>query len=743
MSLLCFADAGSAATFFVTNTNDSGAGSLRQAILSANAAPGLDSIQFSLSLAAGAVATITPLTPLPDLTEAVSILGYSQSGSAKNSLATGFNAVLRIRLSGASAGAGASGLVVKAAGVTIDGLIIDGFGGAAVQVQAGAAASSISVTGNVLGKGYGGLPLAGNTRGVSVEGVPNVGVGGLLAEDRNLIAGNQQEAVLVAGAASTNTVIRGNRIGLNDAGIAEGNRYGVRVLGGSVLIGVSPTGVGTGNTVAASAEADVQIEGGSFGVAGNRIGTDDTGLASRGSTVGILVIGATSGTIGVPGAPTATGRNVVVASARAIELRQSSGVTVANNYVCRNASGAAIGTCGTGLLVQEGGSHTIGGHYVSGTRFSQGNTIANCQVGIHLSQTTANTVEANTVEDNSGTGVLVTSRSGNFIGSLYDTALGGSLGNIIRRNGGGSVAPRGGIVVMSGTGNTLFRNAVSGNTPIGIDLGGDGETFNDKHDADTGPNNGQNYPALFRVTVGATTQVEGMLASLPSQTYRIQFFRSAALSASGHAEGELYLGETTVTTDAANHAYFTATLPPISPGTIVTATATRLNGATPTDTSEFSAGLTAAAPALPTITAVTPGSGPTSGGTVLTVTGTYFFITQTLVTIGGTAATDVLVLSPTSLVATTPAHAAGVVEVGVTTPVGSASRANAFTYTGPPPSNSDGHHAYQRPYRGRHARHHTGTNFIACATVTLGGAAATSVVPKQRHHTHQGTSSSS
>jgi hypothetical protein len=50
------------------------------------------------------------LIGLPDITEAVSLDGYTQSGSAKDSLATGFNAVLRIRLSGAAAGAGASGL---------------------------------------------------------------------------------------------------------------------------------------------------------------------------------------------------------------------------------------------------------------------------------------------------------------------------------------------------------------------------------------------------------------------------------------------------------------------------------------------------------------------------------------------------------------------------------------------------------------------------------------------------------
>ena len=53
--------AAQAATFTVTNTSDSGAGSLRQAILDANANPGLDTIAFDIPGAG--VHTITPATP--------------------------------------------------------------------------------------------------------------------------------------------------------------------------------------------------------------------------------------------------------------------------------------------------------------------------------------------------------------------------------------------------------------------------------------------------------------------------------------------------------------------------------------------------------------------------------------------------------------------------------------------------------------------------------------------------------
>jgi hypothetical protein len=57
-----------AATYTVTNTNDSGAGSLRQAIIDANANPGTDTIDFNIPCGGG-VCTITPTSPLPTLTD--------------------------------------------------------------------------------------------------------------------------------------------------------------------------------------------------------------------------------------------------------------------------------------------------------------------------------------------------------------------------------------------------------------------------------------------------------------------------------------------------------------------------------------------------------------------------------------------------------------------------------------------------------------------------------------------------
>ncbi|HKV35091.1 MAG TPA: IPT/TIG domain-containing protein [Pyrinomonadaceae bacterium] len=88
---------------------------------------------------------------------------------------------------------------------------------------------------------------------------------------------------------------------------------------------------------------------------------------------------------------------------------------------------------------------------------------------------------------------------------------------------------------------------------------------------------------------------------------------------------------------------------------------------------------TNSAPA-PTVTAISPTSGSTSGGTSVTITGTGFSSGAT-VSLGGTAATNVTVVSSTSITATTPAHAAGMVNVAVTnTDSQSATLNNGYTY---------------------------------------------------------------
>jgi hypothetical protein len=82
----------------------------------------------------------------------------------------------------------------------------------------------------------------------------------------------------------------------------------------------------------------------------------------------------------------------------------------------------------------------------------------------------------------------------------------------------------------------------------------------------------------------------------------------------------------------------------------------------------------------PTLRSVSPPSGPLAGGTRISVAGTGFAAGAT-VTVGGVPATGVSVSNANLLLATTPAHAAGLVGVTVTNPSTlAASLASAFTY---------------------------------------------------------------
>ena len=85
------------------------------------------------------------------------------------------------------------------------------------------------------------------------------------------------------------------------------------------------------------------------------------------------------------------------------------------------------------------------------------------------------------------------------------------------------------------------------------------------------------------------------------------------------------------------------------------------------------------AAAMPTLTSVNPTSGPPAGGTVVTLTGTNFASGCTA-SFGTTPAASTTVSDSATIFATTPAHSAGVVDVSVACPAGSATLPAAFTF---------------------------------------------------------------
>src|SRR4051812_27672852 len=113
------------ATFTVTTAGDSGAGSLRQAILSANTTPGVDTVAFKISTG---LQTIAPLTALPAVNDPLTAGATTEPGYAGNPL---------IQLAGSRLpiGNNPSGLIVTAGASVVRGLVINRFGGNGVMLM--------------------------------------------------------------------------------------------------------------------------------------------------------------------------------------------------------------------------------------------------------------------------------------------------------------------------------------------------------------------------------------------------------------------------------------------------------------------------------------------------------------------------------------------------------------------------------------------------------------------------------
>ena len=211
--LLALVPAGSAlaVTLTVTSTADSGPGSLRQAILDANANPGADGVVFNI--AGAGPQTIQPVSALPAITEPLTIDGLTQSGADCSS----WPATLQVVINGAEAPNGANGLVISGGDSIVRGLVISGFRSeAAILIESDANA----VECNILGTDSAGTSEEfelNNDRGVRINGGNNNVVGGAVVSKRNLISNNDDGVVLEGGA--TGNTLAGNFFGTDITGM--------------------------------------------------------------------------------------------------------------------------------------------------------------------------------------------------------------------------------------------------------------------------------------------------------------------------------------------------------------------------------------------------------------------------------------------------------------------------------------------------------------------------------------------
>ncbi len=284
------------ATYTVINVNDSGAGSLRQAILDANANAGADTIIFNI--AGTGVHTITPATALPTITGQVTI-----DATTDDSFATNSNRPAII-LDGNNLAADGLVLSSTADGSTIRGFVIRDFGGDGIQIDAGS--DSNVIVGNYIGRltatgADAGAAEANGASGINLLGNNNT-IGGLTAADRNVIAGNVDGIYLQQ--ASGNLII-GNYIGTDGTGLIDlGNTdRGIQIESGANNTTIGGTTMAARNVISGNDNDGIIIsDGASPGtgttgtvIQGNYIGVGSDGVTALGNTTNGVRITTESG----------------------------------------------------------------------------------------------------------------------------------------------------------------------------------------------------------------------------------------------------------------------------------------------------------------------------------------------------------------------------------------------------------------------------------------------------------------
>ncbi|WP_435018318.1 Calx-beta domain-containing protein [Tundrisphaera sp. TA3] len=539
---------------------------------------------------------------------------------------------------------GAEGILIKSSGsdtsssTTVDSNLISANVGDGVHVvgpPTGPASTRVNIIGNFVGAPPGGgsrfgSPDTGNLGdGVRIENAGDNRIGGSSDRDRNVITANEGAGIRVSGANAVGNLVTGNNIGVTVAGNAAlGNS-----LEGVVLAAPDNT-VGPNNVISANLRGVLLSGPGATGnlVLGNKIGTEAAGSFDLGNAQeGIRIDGASGNLVlgDAAGSQVISGNNVGILIIGAM----ASGNLVQGNRIGTDFSGTLpVGNSLEGVRIENAPGNTIGG-----TAESARNLISGNHWGMTLTGglTTGNLVQGNFIgTDASGTlplgneldGVLVTNAAsantiggvstagrnvisaniagvtleglftfnnliqGNFIGTDASGSL--ALGNVLdgvraidgaseNTIGGPSVAEgnaiafnrRDGVrVVAPSSRNSILTNRIFLNGGLGIRL--------------LGGNLSQPAPSLDSVDVRTNvTTVSGTVGRDANTTYRIQFFAVMPPDPSGSGEGDIYLGEAFVSTDASGLANFSAQIPvALAPGQQVTATATDRFG----NTSEFS-----------------------------------------------------------------------------------------------------------------------------------------------------------
>lgn len=415
--VLIFSTTVQATTFVVNSLADNGIGTLRQAILDANANPGPDLITFNINNSTS-YQTITLNQSLPIILDQVTIDGYSHLGASETTGAK------RMSVSGANCAIANANyyifqLLSNSGGSTIKGLILDGI------PQGGCISMSTSdnkVYGNFLGTNHLGDKSANvaSEAAVNINGSSNNVIGGVKAGERNVISGTTNgHGVRVTKNATFNYII-GNYIGTDVfGGKAVPNKNGVHIYSSSVVLIMN-------NIISGNEDFGISaIESNQVGALDNYIGLNSAGASAMPNEHGIYFESSSNG----------------FAKNNYISGNNQNGIYFLGTSKSNEITGNFIGFTGKGVVDNVGNG--ANGIYIGDESYD--NTIGGEN---QLPNLSGQTVIGNRISDNGANGILC---AGN------DNVI---AGNVIGLNKLGEIAPNG----SNNTGNAehgivLLRSA--------------------------------------------------------------------------------------------------------------------------------------------------------------------------------------------------------------------------------------------------------------------------------------------
>jgi parallel beta-helix repeat protein len=374
----------------VSNTSDSGAGSLRQAVEDANLSPGHDLIAFAIDDAL----QVNGRYLIESAGLNVSSAMITIDGTTQYDFINAPIVELRDELGDSATGIT---LTFEATNSVVRGLAITGW-----TTGIGIGAENVRIAGNYVGIALDDSTGGGN--GIGIVIAPSLDsqvlIGGTTSDDRNVIANSQVAGIEMFSV--SNAVVQGNYIGTDPSGlIARPNQRGIYIwrqiaqaADNNLIGGPEP---GEGNLISGNTIAGIEIDAnGNFmegnQIVGNWIGVDATGNAALPNGMGVV-------------------------------LANSFGTSVSQNVISGNNT--------HGILITAANENTLTGNII-GLNVAGDTAVPNLNHGVSIGNFSENNIvggidaaSRNVISGNNGYGVSISSSNnnrilGNYLGT--DTA---------------------------------------------------------------------------------------------------------------------------------------------------------------------------------------------------------------------------------------------------------------------------------------------------------------------------------